>query len=198
MSYYSLYVYYEKNIENIIIDLWIITNQNISNLRNIDKKVVFYVDSEAQAKQMKFDLREAYGTHDPFVVLVKGSVEKGKDGQQDLQGDISNQIQSLFETYQSINSIRCEVSGISNTGAFEKKERKITGELNGNEVQTDLILDSGLKMRKLWLEQMKRIYPEYSEMINKITVKINETEVPHGNINNDILYGTEKEGENNE
>lgn len=150
-----------------------------NNLRNIDKKVVFYVDSEAQQAQMAQDLRQAYGTSDPFIVAVKGTMMDAKQAGQTLQGDVANETQSLFETWQSINSIRCMCSGITNGGAFEKKERKITGELQGDQTQTELVLDAGLKMRQLWLEQMKLIYPEYSDILRGISVNINEKTVAY-------------------
>ena len=150
-----------------------------NNLRNIDKKVVFWVDSESQKNQMTQDLRQAYGTSDPFIVAVKGQQMTDKECSQTLQGDIANEIQSLFETWQSINSIRCMCSGITNGGAFEKKERKITGELQGDQTQTELVLDAGLKMRQLWIEQMKLIYPEYSDILGKISVNINERSVSY-------------------
>lgn len=152
-----------------------------NNLKNLDKKVVFWVDDEKQANQMKCDLRDAYGTDDPFIVAVKGTQLRDKDNTT-LQGDVANETQSLFETWQSINSIRCMCSGISNGGAFEKKERKITGELTGDEEQTDLVLDAGLKMRQLFIKQMQLIYPN-SEWWKDLTVKVNKKEefiVPRG------------------
>lgn len=145
-----------------------------NNLRNIDKKVVFRVKNESQANQMRLDLREAYGTSDPFIVVVEDPMQSN-DKPDTLQGNISNETQALFETWQSLNSIRCMCSGITNGGAFEKKERKITGELQGDQTQTELVLDAGLKMRELFINQMKVIYPEYAEILGKITVKINET-----------------------
>ena len=166
-----------------------------NNLKNLDKKVVFWVDDEKQANQMKCDLREAYGTDDPFIVAVKGTQLRDKDNTT-LQGDVANETQSLFETWQSINSIRCMCSGISNDGAFEKKERKITGELQGGEEQTDLVLDAGLEMRKLFIKQMQLIYPN-SEWWKDLTVEINEEKdfiVTYGTFEED----SKKEGEENE
>ena len=149
-----------------------------NQLRNIDKKVVFYVDSEAQKNQMMQDIREAYGTNDPFIVAIRGSSFDNKNTSDTLQGDIANEMQSLFETWQSINSIRCMVSGIANGGAFEKKERVITSELTNDNVQTDIVLDGGLKMRRLFLEQMRRIYPN-EKLLQDITVEINEKTVEY-------------------
>lgn len=150
-----------------------------NNLKNLDKKMVFWVDNEAQKNQMANDIRQAYGTDDPFIIAVRGSDAFGDKKDQTLQGDIANETQSLFETWQSINSIRCMCSGIANGGAFEKKERKITGELTGDSVQTDIVIDAGLQMRRLFLEQMKNIYPEYADILNKITVEINEKTIEY-------------------
>ena len=147
-----------------------------NNLRNIDKKAVFYVDSAAQANQMTNDIIDAYGTDLPFIVLVRNPAQNGNDMQDTLQGDIANETQSLFEAFQSYNSIRCMISGISNDGAFEKKERKLNGELEDDKTQTDLVTDAGLYMRRLFLAQLKLIYPEYKEMLDKITVEINQSE----------------------
>lgn len=148
-----------------------------NNLRNIDKKMVFYCESEGQAEQMRNDLREAYGNADPFVVVVrKGASQFGpnSDNGVPLQNGVEEETQSLFETWQSVNSIRCMCAGISNGGAFEKKERKITGELQGDQTQTELVIDSGLKMRRLFLEQLKLIYPQYKKLLDPIQIVINE------------------------
>ena len=161
-----------------------------NNLKNLDKKVVFWVDSETQKNQMSNDIREAYGTDDPFIIAVRGSNWKDTKGET-LQGDIANETQSLFETWQSINSIRCMCSGIANGGAFEKKERKITGELQGDQAQTEIVIDAGLQMRRLFLEQMKNIYPEYAEMLNKITVEINERTIEYEEEDTDVSTGGE-------
>lgn len=163
-----------------------------NNLKNLDKKMVFYVDNEAQKNQMENDLRNAYGTDDPFIVAVRGTNAFGdKDKAQTLQGDIANETQSLFETWQSINSIRCMCSGIANGGAFEKKERKITGELQGEEAQTEIVIDAGLQMRRLFIEQMKNIYPEYKGMLEKITIEINEKTIEYEEEDTDVSTGGE-------
>lgn len=143
------------------------------NLQNISQKVVFYVDSEAQQRQMESDLDQAFGSDKPYVIVVRGTtgIDDRKDGQaQTLQGNIQNETQALFEAYQSFNSIRCGLLGIQNGGAFEKKERKITAEADDQAEQTNLVADGGLYMRKLFLAQMKVIYPQYANILNKIKV----------------------------
>lgn len=143
------------------------------NLQNISQKVVFYVDSEAQQRQMESDLDNAFGSNKPYVIVVRGTtgIDDRKDGQaQTLQGNIQNETQALFEAYQSFNSIRCGLLGIENGGAFEKKERKNLIESDDMSEQTDLVADGGLYMRRLFLAQMKVIYPQYSNILNKIKV----------------------------
>lgn len=164
-----------------------------NNLRNVDKKTIFYVDNESQLRQTTNDLRQAYGTEDPFIVVVRNSNIGAGNANESLQGDIANETQSLFEAWQSVNSIRCMVSGIANGGAFEKKERKITGELEGGSAQTDLVLDAGLQMRRLWLNQMKTIYPEYADVLGKITVNINEQTINYNEV--DTYEESEEGGE---
>ena len=159
-----------------------------NNIQNADKKQVFYVDNPTQQNQMTKDLIEAYGTEYPFVVLVKDGTNDGKANGA-LQSDIAIVTQALFETWQSLNSIRCMASGIANGGAFEKKERQIYGELQGDAVQTDIVLDAGLKMRRLFLQQMRAIYPEYADMLNKITVDINERSITYEEEDTDISTG---------
>ena len=170
-----------------------------NNLKNLDKKAVFYVEDDKQKNQMEKDIREAYGTDDPFIVVVRGTSAFGNsDKGQTLQGDIANETQSLFETWQSVNSIRCMCAGIENNGAFEKKERKITSEMTGDSVQTDLVLDAGLKMRQLFLKQMQTIYPEY-EWLKNITVEINERTIEYNEVDTDESTSEETiDGENNE
>lgn len=161
-----------------------------NNIQNADKKQVFYVDSEPQKRQMEQDLVDAYGTEYPFVVLVKDTTNDGRANGA-LQSDIAIVTQALFETWQSLNSIRCMASGIANGGAFEKKERQIYGELQGDNVQTDIVLDAGLKMRRLFLQQMRAIYPDYAEMLNKITVEINERSLDYETVDTDESTGGE-------
>lgn len=169
-----------------------------NSIANSDLKVVFYADDADQVEQIKKDLRNAYGSCDPFVVIVRPNSPTDIKNMQPtiLQGDVDAKIQAMFETWQSINSIRCMCSGIANSGAFEKKERKITGELNGTETQTDLVLDAGLKMRRLFIEQMKEIYPEYKSILDKIKVKINEKSINYDIVDTNNNYDYEEGGEN--
>lgn len=162
------------------------------NIQNANKKIVFWAENEKQAQALRTDLTKMYGTADPYVILIKGT-EMGENAP--FQTDIELETQELFEAWQSLNSIRCMVSGVANGGAFEKKERQITGELMGDEVQTDIVLDAGLQMRKLFLNQMRVIYPEYADILNKIRVEINEKSLAYEERDTEIESKKEEDDE---
>lgn len=126
------------------------------NIANANKKLLFRVRDEGQARSMRQILRGLYTDDSPFEVVT----DEGMDNLRNdvLQTDVELQTQALFEAFQSYNSIRCMVRGINNNGAFEKKERKITGELESS-AQTSIILEQKNAMRKLWLNQLRLIAP---------------------------------------
>ena len=82
--------------------------------------------------------------------------------------------QSLFEMWQSWNNLRCLQIGVDNNGVFEKKERRITVETRGDSLQSKLILDAGLQMRKLAIKQFQAQYGSRYEWVKKIDVEIND------------------------
>ena len=105
-----------------------------------------------------------------------------------LNNDIQLVSQSLFESWQSWNNIRCCLNGIDNNGAFEKKERMITKETRGDIIQSRLNLDGGLRMRKLAIKQFVAQYGNRYEWVKKLDVEINdvlkESDVYEKTINN--------------
>ena len=146
------------------------------NVQNATTKLVFYVEDESQADVLRRDLCEQYGSADPFVIVVRDAANE--NDAQPLQNNIDIETQALFECFQSLNSIRCMTLGIPNNGAFEKKERKITGELDADS-QTAIVLRKGLEMRRLWIAQMKYIYgTTYPDIVGKLSVDIAEELVP--------------------
>ena len=146
-----------------------------SNIKNSDKKVVFYADDANQKTAFETAINEAYTADSPFIVVVRGSNKWGKDNTDYMHGEVGLKAQELFESWQSVNNIRVMSEGIINGGAFEKKERVVNAEVQDESTQTSLILNSGLLLRKLWLEEMKLTYPQYREELNKITVEIAST-----------------------
>lgn len=133
-------------------------------------KIVFYVDDPQQADLLDKDLSDAYGSSKPYIILTK---QPGNNvPPEKFQGEYTADAQATFETFQSLNSIRCMSLGIPNNGAFEKKERKITGELD-SDAQTRAALEGGLQRRKQWIHELQIIYgSSYPEIVNNIDVKI--------------------------
>lgn len=141
------------------------------NIQNSTKRILIKVPNDKQKKQLEMDLQAAYSTASPFIIYTDGAPIETDGTFLDIKDDLH--AQDLIETWQSLNNIRCMLSGIDNNGAFNKKERMITKEMTGNDSQTDIVEDSGLYFRKLWLDQLKECYPDNDE-IKAITVEINE------------------------
>lgn len=164
------------------------------NVQNSTTKAVFYVDDPQQAEVMRRDLAQAYGSSDPFIVLVRDAANEA-DGKP-FPGNMDIETQALFECYQSLNSIRCMTLGVPNNGAFEKKERKITAELDAD-AQTSMILAKGLEMRKLWIAQMKYIFgKEYPEIVSGISVELTDELMPKQSDIMDEMDSIKKSGDN--
>lgn len=149
-----------------------ILNMCMQNIQNSNKKLVFQCEDETQAKMLRQDLDDAFGSTDNYIVVNKGVMDDLKPIT--LNSDISLVSQSLFESWQSFNNIRCELCGIENNGAFEKKERVITSETRGDVIQSKLALENGLYMRKLAIKQFISIYGSRYSEIKKIDVELNE------------------------
>lgn len=141
------------------------------NIENSTKRVLVKVANDNQKKQLERDLKAAYQTKSPFIIYTDGAPVDVDGTFLDIKDDLH--AQDLIETWQSLNNIRCMLSGIDNNGAFEKKERMITAEQTGNDQQTDIVSDSGLEMRKWFLSQLKSAYPD-REDIQAIDVEKND------------------------
>ena len=141
------------------------------NIQNSTKRILIKVPNDKQKKQLEMDLKAAYTTASPFIIYTDGAPIETDGTFLDIKDDLH--AQDLIETWQSLNNIRCMLSGIENNGAFNKKERMITSEMSGNNEQTNVVNDAGLKFRQLWLDQLKACYPDNAE-IAAITVEKNE------------------------
>lgn len=141
------------------------------NIANSTKRILIKVPNDNQKRQLEKDLKAAYMTSSPFIIYTDGAPIETDGTFLDIKDDLH--AQDLIETWQSLNNIRCMLSGIDNNGAFNKKERMITAEQTGNNQQTDIVADSGLMFRKLWVDQLKAAYPD-NEVIAGISVDINE------------------------
>ena len=141
------------------------------NLDNSTKKIVYEVESEAQAGETRKEINVALNSNDPFVVIAKDRTATNNSNV--LNSGVDNETDSIMQFFSSVNNYRCYKAGIKNNGVFEKMERVVTGELTGNEYQTNLILETGLAFRKRALEDLRKIYPEYKDILDKINVEIN-------------------------
>lgn len=139
-----------------------------NNLATASLKLIFECENEKQANQVEKDVRANLQSGKPYLIIRKDSLSE-RDGTPYQEG-VKLETQTLIELLQSVISLRCGMGGIRNGGAFEKKERAITSEMESDSIQSDLIADSGLEMRKLWLAQMKLAYPEYAGKLAPINV----------------------------
>ena len=141
------------------------------NIANSTKRILIRVANDAQKRQLEKDLKAAYNTSSPFIIYTDGAPIETDGTFLDIKDDLH--AQDLIETWQSLNNIRCMLSGIDNNGAFEKKERMIQAEQTGNNQQTDVVADSGLELRKWFLSQLKSAYPD-NDVIKGINVELNK------------------------
>lgn len=68
------------------------------------------------------------------------------------------QVQQLWQNYASLDSIRTTALGLVNNGAFEKRERVLTDEIQGKQIESKLILKDHLNQRKLWAELVNEYF----------------------------------------
>ena len=145
-----------------------------NNIKNSDEKIVYYVADEDQRVIAQRMFENAYDNDCPFIVRVKGATEMGIQNDS-LHEPIALQAQAYMEAYQSLMNIRSQCEGFDNGGAFLKKERRTAGENAQSSGNSEVIGDSGLTMRQLWLDQLKLIFPDHADILGKITVSINES-----------------------
>ena len=115
-----------------------------------NKKILLEIKDAKQKEIVEHELRTIFGSDCPFGVITAPLQTSSVQSSSDFNAD------ELFNTIKNYDAVRCFMSGISSKSfGTEKKERLITGELNGMEEEKDLILDLGLEMRK-----------EFCEMVN--------------------------------
>lgn len=140
------------------------------NLQNSVKKLTYEIDSEGQQRVQQGLINSAMESDDPYVLVLKGT-EEGSKGI--YNNGVELETEKIMQFYTSLNNLRCETMGIKNNGTFEKNDRVVVGELTGNDVQSNSVIDAGLMMRRLFLEQLKSLYPD-DKKIQAISVEIND------------------------
>lgn len=190
-------------INSDIIDLMndTLKRSELSSISSLKKFLIQTADGKS-VEGLRADMRKTLLSDDPFYIMRENSVIVNG-----LRSDIAtlgteNETDKIIQYYSSLNNQRCYNMGIKNNGVFEKMERVVVGELTGNEYQTNLILETGLTMRKSFLESLKEIYPEQRDVLNKITVEINiepyMAKVQNNDRSDDIEKNMEERGYDNE
>lgn len=180
-----------STINSDIIDLMndTLKRSELSSISSLKKFLIQTADGKS-VEGLRADMRKTLLSDDPFYIMRENSVVVNG-----LRSDVAtlgteNETDKIIQYYSSLNNQRCYNMGIKNNGVFEKMERVVVGELTGNEYQTNLILETGLTMRKSFLESLKEIYPEQRAVLDKIKVEINIepyiAKVQNNNINGDI------------
>lgn len=116
-----------------------------------NKKILLQIRDAKQRDIVEQELQSIFTSDCPFGVITSpleaGSVQSTSDFNAD----------QLFNVIKNYDGIRCFMSGISSKGfGVDKKERLISGELNGINEEKDLILDEGLELRKEWCDLMNK------------------------------------------
>lgn len=116
-----------------------------------NKKILLVIKDAKQRDVVQKELEIAFGSDSPFGIITSPLDVNTIQNTNDYNAD------DLFNTIKNFDCIRCFMSGIkSNNFGQEKKERLISGELQGSQEQTDLVLDMGYDLRKLFAEKCNR------------------------------------------
>lgn len=136
-----------------------------------NKKILLQCKDAKQVDVIKKELKVAFGSDSPFAVITSPLESQTIQSSSDLNAD------ELFNTIKNYDAIRCFMSGIASKNfGTDKKERLVSGELQGSEEQKDLILDIGYEMRQNFADMcnkkfgtnimVKKRSDEYQEEVN--------------------------------
>ena len=125
-----------------------------NNLKNIDQKPIFKVPDLKTAEAIKAALIEQYDSDLPFSIVSANDSVTGES--ELLHTKIDNITQDLIELLVSITNILNESSGINTSGIFNKKERKITAEVE--EDTSDIFRDLEYKLRKDFADKANEVF----------------------------------------
>lgn len=114
------------------------------------KKIFLKCDDPKQAQNLLKQLNSALGSDSPFAVIGNMNTEVVELSPKETNAN------DLWLHQKSFNDIRNMYNGIANDGFFDKKERKITDEAEGNQEQTSLPLQDRLYFAKLFVEDCKK------------------------------------------
>lgn len=122
------------------------------NIRNSQGKYIIICKDEKTAQVLKQSLDEMYDSTRNYQ-LIRSMFEV-----QVINNKVDYNEQQLWEDIASWDSLRLQGMGLENNGLFNKKERKLDGELSGGKVQTKSIIYNGLYARQWFCDQVKEVF----------------------------------------
>lgn len=118
-----------------------------------NKKILLECKDPNQSDIIRKELEIAFGSDSPFAIITSPLENSTIQTTSDFQCD------DLFNTIHQYNNIRCFMSGIASSNfGNEKKERLVSGELQGNTEQVNLILDMGLELRQTFCDEVNKAF----------------------------------------
>lgn len=133
-------------------DLYNFSTINLVNSLGIAK---YNLLDEGQKDSVELELRALYSDlkRGKFYQLTTSMQEL-----QDLTRPIAYNGQDYWQSYNSLNNERLGFLGLVNSGAFNKKERKLLDEVNVESANSDKVLDNSLKERQTFCDNINHIY----------------------------------------
>lgn len=168
-----------------------IIKQLASNYQNLgmysilsNKKAIAIVRNDKQRKYVNEQVINMFDPNNPILTLTI-----------DKDGELGNNIKDMIELFNmdrdynpqnylqaidNLDKIRRSDNGIIAPSTMVKKERVVTGEVNNDDIGTNLILINGFNNRKQALERFKEYYPNNKE-VQALNVEINPILLPQKN-----------------
>lgn len=179
----------EINISTTIKDQSLAYEYMLNDMRASIKKGIAFCENENQAESVRAQMREVLNPSSPIAIVANEKSEFGK--RLDLQ-TINGKYDST--TYTQVISFydktRLNFNGVCTGDLSEKKERKITDEVENADEHTHYVYEDGLQQRKNGIDLIKK-YLKFNgvEKLNVQTSKI-ITEKETENITNVSVDGT--------
>lgn len=108
---------------------------------------------------------------------------------EDINTEVSKLVpQQLWQSLESLNSLRLDYLGILNNGVFEKRERFLTDEIAGKQATARLLLQDDLNNRKIFCKLVNKVFGlNVSVDINKDLIPpVKEEEPDMREVSNDV------------
>ena len=160
--------------EEIIKEQAAVYNMSTISLINSLAIAKYRVDDQDQRDAIEAELR-AFST----------DIQKGKFYQllmarfdlQDLTTPATYQGQEYWQTFDSLDQLRLGWLGHENTGAFNKKERKLSNESEVETSNSDLVIGNSCRERQRFVDVVNSTYGvNFSFNVKKIEAEANEEE----------------------